>query len=223
MRRNEDRVRLIIDTIPTMAWTVTAEGIVDYANKRWPDYAGEKEFENPKGIIHPDDVPRVMQKWLVNKSAVEPYDDEMRLRRMDGEYRWFLVRTAPLLNEQGETIKWYGVSIDIEESKRAQDELRLAYQQLSYHVENTPLAVIEWDKNLSVKRWSVRPKEIFGWTLEEIIGRNWHAADFRLVYEDDSEAVNKIDTELMGGLVDRNQSLNRNYTKDGKVIYCEWY
>ena len=223
LRQSEDRVRLIIDTIPTMAWTVTADGIVDYANKRWLDYAGEKEFENPKGIIHPDDVPRVMQKWLVNKSVAEPYEDEMRLRRVDGEYRRFLVRTAPLRNEQGETIKWYGVSIDIEDSKRAQDELQLAYQRLSYHVENTPLAVIEWDKDLNVKRWSARAKEIFGWTLEEIIGRNWHAADFRLVYEDDSEAVNKIDAELMGGLVDRNQTLNRNYTKDGKVIYCEWY
>ncbi len=59
-----------------------------------------------------------MEKWLADMAAREPSEDEIRLRRTDGEYRWFLVRTAPLRDEQGNLVKWYGVSIDIEDRKR---------------------------------------------------------------------------------------------------------
>jgi PAS domain S-box-containing protein len=134
LRQSEDRIRLIIDTIPTMAWSMRPDGTVDFLNQRWLDYSGlslEQYIKDPTGPIHPDDIPRVMEKWLMNKTAEKAYDDEMRLRRADGEYRWFMVRTAPLHDEQGKLVNWYGVSIDIENSKRAEDELRLAYQRLS--------------------------------------------------------------------------------------------
>jgi PAS domain S-box-containing protein len=133
LRRSEDRNRLIIDTIPTMAWSVQADGIVDFLNQRWLDYSGlsfEQYIEEPLGPIHPDDIPRVMEKWLVQIAAGEGYEDEMRLRRADGEYRWFLVRTAPLHNEQGNVIKWYGVAIDIEDRMRAEEKLKATSEQL---------------------------------------------------------------------------------------------
>jgi PAS domain S-box-containing protein len=101
--------------------------------------------------------------------------------------------------------------------------LSIAYQRLSYHVENTPLAVIEWDKDLFVKRWSEHAEEIFGWKTSEALGKNMNDPDFPIVYKEDIEAVNKIVEQLLKGIVDRNLSLNRNYTKDGKIIYCEWY
>ena len=183
----------------------------------------ERGIEDPNRIVHPEDLPGVMEKWLVNKAAGKASEDEMRLRRADGEYRWFLVRTAPLRDEQGNLVKWYGVSIDIEDSKRAEDELRLAYQRLSYHVENTPLAVIEFDKDLFIKRWSKRAEEIFGWKASEALGKNVYDPDFPIIYEEDIPAVDKINEQLMKGIVNRNLSLNRNYTKDGNVIYSEWY
>src|ERR1700716_1294684 len=95
--RAEDRTRLIIDTIPTMAWSVRPDGIVDFLNQRWMDYTGisfEQYIQEPMRPIHPEDIPRVMQKWRANMSAGEPFEDEMRLQRANGEYRWFLVRTA---------------------------------------------------------------------------------------------------------------------------------
>src|SRR5258707_5487562 len=61
----------------------------------------------------------------------EPYEDEMRLRRADGEYRWFLVRTVPLRDEQGKIVKWYGTSTDIEDRKRAEMALEKNEQLLS--------------------------------------------------------------------------------------------
>jgi len=127
LKSAEDRVRLIIDTLPTMVWTLQPDGAVDFVNQRWMDYTGlslEEEIEEPTRPIHPEDLPRVMEKWLADLAAGEASEDEIRLRRADGEYRCFLIRTAPLRDEQGNVIKWYGVSIDIEDRKQAEEELR---------------------------------------------------------------------------------------------------
>ena len=126
-KREEDRIRIIINTIPTMAWSIRPDGGVDFVNKRWMDYTGltlEEEVEEPTRPVHPEDLPRVIEKWLVDMAAGKPSEAEMRLRRADGEYRWFLVRTAPLRDGQGHVVKWYGVSVDIEDRKQAEEELR---------------------------------------------------------------------------------------------------
>ena len=126
LKRTEDRIRLIINTIPTMAWSVRPDGAVDFVNQRWLDYTGltlEEEVKESTRAVHPEDLPRVTEKWLADMAAGEPSEDELRLRRADGEYRWFLIRTAPLRDERGKVVKWYGVSIDIEDRKRAEEAL----------------------------------------------------------------------------------------------------
>jgi len=98
---------------------------VDFVNRRWLDYTGlslDEEIEDPTRVVHPEDLPRVMEKWITDMSTGQQSEDEMRLRRADGEYRWFLVRTVPLRDEQGSLIKWYGLSVDIEDRKRAERE-----------------------------------------------------------------------------------------------------
>ena len=127
LKRAEHRIRLLIDAIPTMAWTLRPDGVVDFVNQRWLDYTGftlQEEIDDPTRVVHPEDLPRVINKWIEDMAAGEPSEDEMRLRRADGEYRWFLVRTAPLRDEQGNVAEWYGVSIDIEDRKRAEEALR---------------------------------------------------------------------------------------------------
>jgi PAS domain S-box-containing protein len=133
LRRSEDELRLVIDTIPVMAWTLRPDGVVDFLNRRWIEYSGlslEQYVADPTGVIHPEDVTRVLERWRVQLGIGEAYDDEMRLRRADGEYRWFLVRTAPLRNEHGDIVKWYGVSTDIEDRKRAEEASRQANDRL---------------------------------------------------------------------------------------------
>jgi len=133
LRRSEDELRLVIDTIPVMAWTLRPDGVVDFLNRRWIEYSGlslEQYVADPTGLIHPEDVTRVLERWRVQLGIGEAYDDEMRLRRADGEYRWFLVRTAPLRNEHGDIVKWYGVSTDIEDRKRAEEASRQANDRL---------------------------------------------------------------------------------------------
>src|SRR5437899_3595112 len=133
-RQKEDHLRLVIDTIPIMAWSVRPDGVVDSLNKRWVDYSGltlERYVQDPTGPIHPEDIPRVLKKWRAAMAAGESSEDEMRLRRADGEYRWFLVRTVPLRDEQGKIVKWYGTSTDIEDRKRAEMALQKNEQLLS--------------------------------------------------------------------------------------------
>ena len=170
LRRGEDHLRLVIDTIPTMAWTVRPDGIVDFLNQRWLDYTGlslEQYVEEPTGPIHPEDIPRVIEKWLAQMAIGEGYEEEMRLRRTDGEYRWFLVRTVPLRDEQGNLVKWYGVSTDIEDLKRADAALKESQRKLE---EAQRIAHVgHWDRDLETGRitWSDEMYRILGLPLEE--------------------------------------------------------
>ena len=133
MRRSEDRLRLVIDTIPTMAWSLTPDGAVDFLNQRCLDYAGlslEQYVKEPTHTIHPEDVANVLEKWRAAMAVGDPYDDEMRLRRHDGKYRWCMVRTDPLRDESGAIVKWYGVATDIDDRKRAEERLKATSEQL---------------------------------------------------------------------------------------------
>jgi PAS domain S-box-containing protein len=133
LRQSEDSLRLIIDTIPTMAWTVRPDGAVDFINQRWLAYTGlslEEQIEKPTRVVHPEDLQRVMKKWLGDMAAGAPSEDEMRLRRADGKYRWFLVRTVPLRDDLGTIVKWFGTSTEIEDRKAAEDALRCSLEEL---------------------------------------------------------------------------------------------
>src|SRR2546430_3350453 len=110
----EERMRLIIDTIPTMAWSVRPDGAVDFVNKRWLEYTGlsfEEELKEPTRAIHPEDLPSVMEKWLADIAAEEPSEDEKRLRRGRGGYSPVLVRTAPPAGRRGKPAYWVLMAI----------------------------------------------------------------------------------------------------------------
>lgn len=165
LQHSEDRLRHIIDTIPTMAWSVRPDGAVDFLNQVWLDYTGlslKEGLEQPTRAIHPEDSPRVMEKWRADMAAGEPSEEEMRLRRADGEYRCFLVRSVPLRDEGGNIVKWYGSSIDIEDRKRVEEALRRseAYLAAGQRLSHTG----SWALNVSSGElfWSRETYRIFG-------------------------------------------------------------
>ncbi len=101
------------------------------------------------------------------------------------------------------------------------EALDRALHDLSYHIENTPLGMVEWDSDIYIRRWSKQAEAIFGWTAEETIGKKPPA--FPLIHPESVETIRAITAELRDGLVSRNRMLARNLTKDGRSIYCEWY
>ena len=127
VRREETRLRGVIEGIPTMAFSVHPNGSLDLVNQRWLDFTGlsataladERAW---KSTIHLDDVETHLSKWQEAFASGEPFENEARHRSATGEYRWFLVRAVPLRDKQGKIVKWYGVLTDIEERKRAEDE-----------------------------------------------------------------------------------------------------
>lgn len=165
LRLSEDRIRLIIDTIPTMVWSVLPDGTVDFLNQRWIDHLGrslELYKTDPAGWIHPEDAPRVREKWLRNKAAGKAYEDEMRIPNSDGEYRWFLVRTAPLRNEHGSIVKWYGVSIDIEDAKQAKDNIKKSEAHLAEAQGLAKMGSWNFDIKADKVTWSDELYNVFG-------------------------------------------------------------
>src|SRR2546430_1508717 len=179
----QERLRLIIDTLPTMVWTLRPNGTIDFVNQRWLDYTGltlEEEIEEPTRPVHPQDLPRVMEKWLADMAAGQPSEDEMRLQRADGEYRWFLVRTAPLRDEQRNLFKWYGIAIDIEDRKRAESESRTLLDAIPQQIWSGPP---DGTLDYCNERW----RSYMGLGLEELRGNGWQ----RMLHRDDRERVLK--------------------------------
>jgi PAS domain S-box-containing protein len=128
LQQSEDRLRLVIDTIPAYAWSARPDGSVDFVNQRFLEFTG-RSMEDMLGwgwgtLVHPDDLTRYVGEWQAAVATGEPMESEARVRRMDGDYRWLLVRNVPLRNELGNIVNWYGTAIDIEERHRAEEALR---------------------------------------------------------------------------------------------------
>ncbi len=110
---------------------------------------------------------------------------------------------------------------NITELIKTEKELKKAYQQLDFHANNSPLAFIEWDENFRIRRWSEKTTEIFGWSQEEVLGKDPITLNF--IYEEDADIVNPKMNALIKGKILSFSIQNRNYAKDGRVVYCEWY
>ncbi len=136
LRESEHKLNLIINTIPAMAWSCTPDGRLEYFNRNLIDYVG-LPFDEIVGfgfyrMFHPDDVEPMRAAWdeIVASKISRPVD--ARIRRADGEYRWFNLRQSPLLDADGNVVRWYGVVVDIEDRKRAEESLRQSQSDLAH-------------------------------------------------------------------------------------------
>jgi PAS domain S-box-containing protein len=170
VRRSEDRLRLVIDTLPALVWSKLPDGSVDFLNQRFREYTGLSEKEGlgwgwMRNAFHPED--RLEQEWRAAFEEGQPFEKEARLRRADGEYRWFLVRAEPLRDELGNVVKWYGTTTDIEDRRSAEESLLEAQNKLAHvtrtqamgelaaaiaHEVNQPLTAIVTNANFSLRQ-----------------------------------------------------------------------
>lgn len=137
LKKSEDRLRVLIETIPALAWTSLADGSYDFVNRRWLEYTGISLEQMQCGGMpipfHPEDVDEHLDKWRSALATGAPFENEARVRRSaDGEYRWFLIRSLPLRDERGSIVKWYGTMTDIEDGKRSVEALRKANADLAH-------------------------------------------------------------------------------------------
>jgi PAS domain S-box-containing protein len=127
VRRQEKKLRAVIETMPTFAWTALPDGSVDFVNRHWQEYTGlstERTVGSGwEAAVHAADLKRHAERWRVSLATGDLFENEVRYRRAaDGQYRWFLTRAVPLRDGRGKILKWYGISTDIEDRKRAEEE-----------------------------------------------------------------------------------------------------
>jgi len=128
---------------------------------------------------------------------------------------------SPRHDEKGEVVGGVAIIRDVTERKVAEASALDDHSRLAFHVENTPLAVIEWDNEFRVLRWSPAAQKLFGWKAGEVLGKRFSDWDF--VVPDDLEVVNQVGHRQNEGKEHHGISRNRNYTKLGTILHCEWY
>ena len=135
LRSSERNFKLIIDTIPALVWSARPDGGAEFFNRHYQEFAGLSEEEARDWgwtvLVHPDDQNGLAAAWQRIMASEAPGEAEARLRRHDGEYRWFLFRTNPLRDAEGTIVKWYGINTDIEDRKQAEVDLRRAYDSFA--------------------------------------------------------------------------------------------
>ncbi|HME00467.1 MAG TPA: PAS domain-containing protein [Terriglobia bacterium] len=172
LQSSEDRLRLVIDTIPAHVWSARPDGSVDFISQRWLEFTGLSLAAGLgwdwSSVVHPDDLPRFVDAWRQALAAGAGMESEARLRRADGEYRWWLIRNVPLRDERGNIVKWYGTSIDIDDRKRAEQALRRSQAYLadaqslthtgSWAYDGTTRKISYWSEETS-RLWGFDPQQ----------------------------------------------------------------
>jgi len=221
----EDDRRRIADGLPVLVATARLDGYYQEVNAAFERILGWTESESLSRpfaeFIHPDDREAAMESFARLKSGEPAIDFQDRHVCKDGSYRWINWTVIPL-PDRGIV---YGIGQDFTERKQAEDDreraeeaVRQSEQRMRLHVEQTPLSVIEWDRELRVVKWNPGAERVFGYTEAEARGRDFTF----LVPPHAQEDVKHVRDALLlkkGG----ERSTNENITKDGRAILCEWY
>lgn len=188
---------------------------------------GIPAIEHPEKwqILHTDGITLSTPEELPLTRAVKQgevvTDEEWVIQRPDGQKINILCNAGPIRNHDGQITGGVIAWRDITDRKQAEEILRQALQKLNFHVDNTPMGVIEWDRDFRVIRWSSTAERILGWTASEVVGKQLTEIPF--VFEEDAEPVTEVCNCLADGEDSQIFSYNRNCRKDGSVIHCEWY
>jgi PAS domain S-box-containing protein len=189
LRASERNLKLSIDTIPALAWSARPDGSADFFNQHYVDFIG-LSAEQASGwgwtaAVHPDDVSGLAATWQRIMASEAPGEAEARLRRHDGEYRWFLFRANPLRDEKGNIVRWYGVNTEIEDRKRTEEALRQSERQFRLLVETIPALVWRGTPEGELDYLNRRAVEYLGHTAESLAGGRW----LELVHPDHRNAT----------------------------------
>ncbi len=167
-RRESDSldVQVLVDSIPALIHTARPDGYLDYFNKPWLEYIGVTLDKvagwNWTAYVHPEDVEGILAKWRACLATGEIFEYETRVRRADGEYRWMFHRKVPLRDANGNIVKWYGSSLDIDERKTAEEQLRRNAEEL----QRSEFYLAEGQRLAHMGSWAFDPDGFYYWSPE---------------------------------------------------------
>jgi PAS domain S-box-containing protein len=158
IQKSESKLRQVIDAIPAMAWSAHPDGSGEFFNQHYLDYVGlPAEYVMGWGwtaAIHPDDLESLSLIWQQIRESEQFGEGEVRLRRHDGEYRWFLFHVNPVRDESGRIIKWYGTNLDITDRKLIEVELRRSEEFLAQAQQLSRTGSFSWRVASDEITWS---------------------------------------------------------------------
>lgn len=182
---SERNLAQIVNTIPGLAWSARTDGSAEFLNRHFLEYVGlaaeEAHGSGWARAVHPDDLQGLVAAWQEMLAAGRAGEAEARLRRADGEYRWFLFRTNPLRDDAGQVVKWFGVNTDIEDRKRAEEALRASEWKLRQLTETIPQMLWSATPDGAVDYCNARLLDYAGFSAEEVMGAGW----VKLLHPDD--------------------------------------
>jgi PAS domain S-box-containing protein len=218
LQSSEDRLRLVIDTIPAHVWSTRPDGSVDFINRRWLESTGLAKEEalgwDWGSVVHPDDLARYVKEWRAALAAGKPMESEARLRRADGKYRWWLIRNVPLRDERGKIVKWYGTAVDIEDRKRAEEALRQSEEQWRDVFENNPTMYFMVNAAGTVTAVNPFGAEQLGYSVDELVGQ----PVLNVFPDSDRESVRRNMALCLEQLGHAKTWEARNVRKDGTTL-----
>src|SRR6266496_3351963 len=159
-------LQLVLDSAPSLIHTSRPDGYLDFFNQTWLRYVG-RSLEDLQGwkwtaFIHPEDVEGIVEKWRASLASGEPFLHEARVLRADGEYRWMLHHKVAVRDGCGQVVKWYGSSIDIEDRKRAEGQLRRSTEEL----QRSEFYLAEGQRLAHMGSWAFDPAGFDYWSPE---------------------------------------------------------
>ena len=193
LRAGEESLRLIVDSIPGLVHTTTAEGKLEFVNRQLLDYFG-KTLDELKGwatndVIHPDDRSHVIAAFTRSIETGQTYDIEQRCRRKDGVYRWFHVRALAVRDTEGRVIRWYTLFTDIDERKQAEEALRQDERELRQLIDFLPQHVMVLDADGHLLEANQMVLDYTGHTLKEMRDKGAEGLVDGYSHPDDAERL----------------------------------
>jgi formate hydrogenlyase transcriptional activator len=190
LRQEAARLQTLIDTVPSFLWTSFPDGSKEFLNRRWYEYTG-LTVEQGKGwgwkvVVHPDDLDRLIREWLALLNDPKPGELETRIRRYDGEYRWFLIRVLPEFDAEGNVVRWLGSDTDIEDRKRAETKLLEDEREFRRITDAIPQTIVVLDPSGDPLYANQAVLEYTGLTMREVLSSEFRA---RMFHPEDVEKV----------------------------------
>ncbi len=186
----ESSLRRVIDTIPALAWCARPDGSMEFLNKQWHDYTGLSPAETMgwgyQAAFHPEDRKNGMERCRKLFSQNGPAESEIRLRRHDGVYRWFLIRVEPLRDETGQIIRWYGTSTDIEALKQTEERLREDEREVRRITDAIPQTIVVLDPSGAPLYANRATLDYAGLTVEDVAAPRFRE---RIFHPDDLQRL----------------------------------